>query len=804
MNIQACEELATKAELQELKEQINNLLGKPENGSEPIDVLSQGNLDNTAIASRLVEDIELTQDKETGEIQAAFLVGSPGGVGGSGVKLKKLLTSGFELLTAPARFQVAVATTTLGLLSSSKKREELNEQIGKNLADFIDKNETARNTEIKLRDIVNNGSSLLDVLDKAPDLLIAKENVDLHQNQIEQLKQENLVVKDNLELQIADISDLLNNEILVDSNSLYLEKRLNNLAQEINNNSYTDNTTRKAFIDAVNGLQQQIQIENDRTEELENTVTNFKDRIAQTEQELADSEARYDDLIAEQQSYKDRIIELEQWIADPTNYLTDSYVAPTDPPNTTTTTYPGSSNTPNQTTTTTYLPVPTTSEDVIKNTAKAGNKGGIPASVKNSIPDLQNRLIDLSSHLANNPDTVVNPNTGIETLVTSDITYQDVVLGESPFTNIMDGLIPAISTNTSTNTNTNTSSNTNTNTQTQDNNVNQQELNDSLTNFQTNISDDIETIISAIVANQIAPPLTNIQNNTTKDAISSAASEAICNQANNPSSCLNAKIKNPLQNSFNKGLNDLFNKINALLNTALLAQGKAILNIVKDTNTVLKNSLLGSVADKVLNALNTALLVHNAAMLSNQIGETIRDIASLVLNSVGIKDTNGNDIDVNGILKTKLESLIKSFIGQANYQALTLKLAATNRIYQAGQNIVNDVTDLFDATHQVLEQTGSNVAKIGNSLRDAGAINFDAYDEMNEEIKANSKVFKRLEGLENATDSVYSIVSDIQDIKDTSQSIIENREEFDEALKEFKDEANKQQADRETAIENLE
>ena len=61
-----CEDLATKAELQELRNQINQLLGQPEEEGDLIDVLELGSLDGTLLAGTIflagtaIQDVALT------------------------------------------------------------------------------------------------------------------------------------------------------------------------------------------------------------------------------------------------------------------------------------------------------------------------------------------------------------------------------------------------------------------------------------------------------------------------------------------------------------------------------------------------------------------------------------------------------------------------------------------------------------------------------------------------------------------------------------------------------------------------
>ena len=55
-------------------------------------------------------------------------------------------------------------------------------------------------------------------------------------------------------------------------------------------------------------------------------------------------------------------------------------------------------------------------------------------------------------------------------------------------------------------------------------------------------------------------------------------------------------------------------------------------------------------ADKALQMLNTVLLINNAMFLGSNIADTVGDTASLVLSSLGIKDSQGQAINVNQVI----------------------------------------------------------------------------------------------------------------------------------------------------------
>ena len=135
------------------------------------------------------------------------------------------------------------------------------------------------------------------------------------------------------------------------------------------------------------------------------------------------------------------------------------------------------------------------------------------------------------------------------------------------------------------------------------------------------------------------------------------------------------------------------------------------------------------------------------------------DYGRLSLNSLGnVTDASGNPIDVGDWLKEKIEAVVKSLVGARNYTELSIKLTAANRIYQAGMNIIDNVTDLIDTSMDLDEYTGENISRIGNALRASGVVSFDAYDEMLEDLdhRKFSKWLRRLEQAEDATDDIYS------------------------------------------------
>ncbi|PSB05762.1 hypothetical protein C7B62_24500 [Pleurocapsa sp. CCALA 161] len=300
--------------------------------------------------------------------------------------------------------------------------------------------------------------------------------------------------------------------------------------------------------------------------------------------------------------------------------------------------------------------------------------------------------------------------------------------------------------------------------------------------LQTGIRTGVATDLTAIFGSMIVPRLDNIADATSERKISQGVQTGICNSLNGGSCPPTPTVPNPTQGL--KGMND---SLNAKLAGLDLLQGTAILGYVKNTNEAVRHTTYGleavqgfadkawkaTHADKILNGITTALVLHNAVMLSNNLGQTIGDAASSVLNAIGIKDSNDQPFDVNTVIKAKMTELISSVIGSENYAALTAKIAAANRIYQSTANVLDLTRSLFDSARNVAELTAENTGKIGNALRDAGAVYEDAYDLMQEKVNPQNQAQRRLEGLSNTLGNLAEGASAIAEI---SSEVVETRE----------------------------
>ncbi len=198
-------------------------------------------------------------------------------------------------------------------------------------------------------------------------------------------------------------------------------------------------------------------------------------------------------------------------------------------------------------------------------------------------------------------------------------------------------------------------------------------------------------------------------------------------------------------------------------------------------------------ADKIMNALTTAVVIHNAIMLSNNLATTISEATNLALDALGIKDESDNLIDIGAAVREKIDAVLSNLIGEASYKALTTRLAAASRVYQASANVYNLVREIGDTTRSITEVACENTGKIGNALLESGAVYEDAYDKMIDSVNPQSKAQLKLEKfrngteiLENAAEAISSISSDVIELQELRTEIGEGKAKLDTARQEFR------------------
>ncbi|MFK0729988.1 MAG: collagen-like protein [Gloeotrichia echinulata HAB0833] len=279
-----------------------------------------------------------------------------------------------------------------------------------------------------------------------------------------------------------------------------------------------------------------------------------------------------------------------------------------------------------------------------------------------------------------------------------------------------------------------------------------------------------------------------------------AATEAVCDSTNG--GCLSKSLDKQSQNingntdqwgQKNFGLNTFqvaqLTKIDSTLGPQLMSNNAPIGLTTVSSNAFLKAAQFfnWAVLGRLLDLLTLAATVHNALMLSNDIGQTLIGIVTNIINLIGIKDSEGKTYQVGDLVSGTAENFLKALIGQDNYKNLSDGWAKANRIYQATTNVLNSFLNLSQSILQGAELIAAYTGKIGNALKKGGVVLESAYGWMNPQPKFN-RVSQFLERFQAGASTIQMVTQAPLDIVNASTELTTASTEFVKAIKEDKDE----------------
>ena len=161
---------------------------------------------------------------------------------------------------------------------------------------------------------------------------------------------------------------------------------------------------------------------------------------------------------------------------------------------------------------------------------------------------------------------------------------------------------------------------------------------------------------------------------------------------------------------------------------------------------------------QTLNVLNTILLLHNAAMLSRNLVESIGDMFSLTIEVIQRK-VLGKDpdetppIDVNQLIGQGFNGLMNDIFGKQLWKTIIIKWNGLNRILTAAANVAYSVRNMFDGVTGAIEIAANNTGKIGNALKNSRVVEQGSYAFMPTNTAARTGRGAQLTNfLNNATD----------------------------------------------------
>ena len=196
--------------------------------------------------------------------------------------------------------------------------------------------------------------------------------------------------------------------------------------------------------------------------------------------------------------------------------------------------------------------------------------------------------------------------------------------------------------------------------------------------------------------------------------------------------------------------------------------------------------------DKALNALNTLLLLHNAAMLSGNLLSTLGDLTSQALSVFGIRDENNNPLDINAQLGRAANEWMEGILGAEVWRGTKEAWNKANRIISTATNIVWTVRSLFDSGREILEWTAENTGRIGNALKRWGIVGDGAYPWMPEQVTHTNAWTRRIdraregiEAIDDTASSLSGVLGEVQNVQEEFGQLETQKKEFSKQLKEL-------------------
>ncbi|MGG6266300.1 hypothetical protein ACQ4M3_08870 [Leptolyngbya sp. AN03gr2] len=198
---------------------------------------------------------------------------------------------------------------------------------------------------------------------------------------------------------------------------------------------------------------------------------------------------------------------------------------------------------------------------------------------------------------------------------------------------------------------------------------------------------------------------------------------------------------------------------------------------------------------QMMNIINTAATLHNAAMLSTNLAQTLGDLVTQSFQTFGpmfgVDQSVAETFDANEVLGKAFNETMEKAIGKDAWNGTKTAWLKLNRIVTTASNIVWTVRSMGDSAREIAEWTAENTGKIGNALKRFRVVGENAYSWMPERVTAQNRWQQRIqrlmEGTENIDDAASSltgVVGEVRSITEELNELKEQKQSFDKAVKE--------------------
>ena len=181
-------------------------------------------------------------------------------------------------------------------------------------------------------------------------------------------------------------------------------------------------------------------------------------------------------------------------------------------------------------------------------------------------------------------------------------------------------------------------------------------------------------------------------------------------------------------------------------------------------------------------------------MLSNGFAQTLMSATSSLLNAFGIKDDDGNALDIQSLLGKQIETAANAIFGEKTVDQWEALYKKHIRVYQAVANMWNTITSISHSILGAISVIGSRVSRIGNALRWYGVVEDQAYAAMNEVDNFSNPFFTRITRLEEAASAIDTVSSEVVNVRQQSVELKNQKAELDKAINSLEKSEEKKEA----------
>lgn len=202
----------------------------------------------------------------------------------------------------------------------------------------------------------------------------------------------------------------------------------------------------------------------------------------------------------------------------------------------------------------------------------------------------------------------------------------------------------------------------------------------------------------------------------------------------------------------------------------------------------------------LFDALSLIVVLHNAAMLSHNLIQTLGQIIDTSLDIIGLKDENDESFNISEILGKQANDLMKGIVGEATWTETTTQWKKLNNIYRAASQVIYSLQSIIDSGRSIMEFGAEMTGKIGNALKKAGVVFENAYnwfpENMNSAVARHTRLNQMIAGVQSVDDTAGALegaVSEVKSGQDTIKELKEQRQKLNEAITQLSNDKNTEQ-----------